>query len=750
MNLSHNLADCLRILKPQKQALEKLGILTVEDMLYHFPVRYGDPMQSRNIFDLHAGDEAVIYGKISRLKMSRGFRTKIPMADGLIEDNTGKIKAVWFNQPYLAKMIPGGALVRAEGKISQRKKNDELYLSNPKIEVVLQLPTSTGEFLFASENKQGNRQKNGQNEPEKIHTLYPIYPESHGISSNWIYHTIQKIFKSGILETLTDPLPKEILEKYNLPSLKTAIVWIHAPKKETDATAARKRFAFEEIFLIQLERQCEKKEWQKNPAFVIEPNEKTIKNFTSRFSFPFTNAQDRAIAEILADFKRGHAMSRLLEGDVGSGKTAVAATTAYAVIMTRPMSTTKTGTRQNFGSLQVTYMAPTEILAIQHFESFIEYFRHTGISIGLITGSGCRKFPSKLAINQKNGGWTDISRAQLLKWVANGEIPILIGTHALIQKSVQFKNLAYVIVDEQHRFGTAQRQKLARKNSEGRLINPHLLSMTATPIPRTLALTIYGNLDLTLLDEMPHGRKSIITEVTTSEKRDEMYKKIRRELRIGRQAYIICPRIDLPDPMKELAVLAKSVKEEAKKLKKNIFPEYEIGILHSKMKDADRERVMNDFKSGKIHILVATSVVEVGVNVPNATVILIEGAERFGLSQLHQLRGRVLRSNHQAYCFLYAESHGGKAIARLKALTTAKNGFELAEHDLALRGAGELYGRKQWGISDVAMEAIKNIKMVEAARTEALQLIETDETLAKYLLLKAELDKRQKQRIHFE
>ncbi|MEK7607313.1 MAG: ATP-dependent DNA helicase RecG [Patescibacteria group bacterium] len=738
MNLSHNLEDCLRILGPQKQALEKLGLLTIEDLLYHFPARYGDTAEARNISEIRKGDEVVIYGKISKLKMSKGFRTKIAMADGLIEDDTGSIKAVWFNQPYLAKMIPEGAFVRAEGKVSERKKNAELYLSNPKIEQVEHLPKVVSESLFDSQGE--------KNEQNKIHTLYPVYPESRGISSNWMYHGIQKIFKSGILDTIIDPIPEKILEKYNLPKLSTAIVWIHAPQRESDAIAARKRFAFEEIFFIQLERQKEKKEWQKNPAFVIEPSETTIKNFVSCFSFTFTNAQNKAIADILADFKRGHAMSRLLEGDVGSGKTAVAATTAHAVITTKPMSTTKLGMRQSFGSLQVAYMAPTEILAIQHFESFIEYFRHTGISIGLITGSGCRKFPSKISASSKTGGWTDISRTQLLKWVANGEIPILIGTHALIQKTVHFKNLAYVIVDEQHRFGTAQRQKLVRKDR----INPHLLSMTATPIPRTLALTIYGDLDLTLLDEMPHGRKQIMTEVVTSKSRDDMYEKIRRELHGGRQAYIICPRIDLPDPTKEMTVLAKSVKEEAKKLQKNIFSEYKIGILHSKMKDTDKEKVMNEFKAGKIHIMVATSVVEVGVNVPNATVILIEGAERFGLSQLHQLRGRVLRSNHQAYCFLYAESRGDKTIARLKALTTAKNGFALAEFDLGLRGAGELYGRKQWGISDVAMEAIKNIKMVEAARAEALRLVEMDDTFRDFPLLKAELEKRQKQRIHFE
>lgn len=706
------------------EALARLGIKTVEDLLYHFPVRYGDTAASGNIATLQKGDMTVIFGKISKLKISKGFRTKIAMAQGTIEDGTGSIKAIWFNQPYLAKMIAEGSLVRVEGKVSARKKTPELYLSNPKIEQINELPTTIGESLFGK----------GEEGSDK-HTLYPIYPETRGISSDWIYHKILQIFKSRILDTVEDPLPKEILEKYSLPSLKATLVWIHTPQNEGDAMAARKRFAFEEIFFIQLERQREKKEWKKNPAFIIEPKSELIEDFVARFGFPFTDAQNKAVEEILSDFKRGHAMGRLLEGDVGSGKTAVAATTAYAAIMTRPRG-------KDYGSLQVAYMAPTEILATQHFESFIQYFKHTGISIGLITGSGCRKFPSKV----KSGNWTDISRAQLLKWVANGEIAILIGTHTLIQKSVKFKNLAYAIVDEQHRFGTAQRQKLVRKDE----IHPHLLSMTATPIPRTLALTIYGDLDITLLDEMPAGRKQIITKIVSKNDREQMYEKVRELLSEGRQAYIICPRINEPDPEKELAVQAKSVKEEAKRLKKDIFAEYKIDILHSKMKDAEKERTMNDFKMGKTHILVATSVVEVGVNVPNATVIVIEGAERFGLAQLHQLRGRVVRSNHQAYCFVIAETQSAKTLDRLKALTSAKNGFELAEYDLMFRGAGELYGARQWGVSDVAMEAIKNLKMVEAARTEAIHMVNEDDTFADTPLVKAELEKRQKQRIHFE
>ncbi len=342
-------------------------------------------------------------------------------------------------------------------------------------------------------------------------------------------------------------------------------------------------------------------------------------------------------------------------------------------------------------------------------------------------------------------GWTDISRSQLLKWTLNGEIPILIGTHALIQKSVKFKNLALVVIDEQHRFGTAQRRKLVRKDN----IAPHLLSMTATPIPRTLALTIYGDLDLSLLDEMPAGRKQIITEIIMPNKRNETYEKVREELKNGRQLYVICPRIEEPDPKKEMAVQAKSAITEAKRLKKEIFPEYEIGVLHSKMSKQKKEEVMKDFVGGKINILCATSVVEVGVNVENATIIIIEGAERFGLAQLHQLRGRVIRSNHQAYCYVFADTKSQKTTERLKALKTAKNGFELAELDLLIRGAGELGGAKQWGISDLGMEAIKNIKMVEAARAEAIRLISEDPELLKYPLLKSKV-KEKVSEFHFE
>jgi len=719
MDLNSPIEGNFRLIEPQKKALKKLGIKTIEDLLYHFPVRYGDTSEKRNIGNLIEGEKAVVFGKISGLKTSKSFKSKIPMSEAWIEDESGKIKAVWFHQPYIAKMIHENAYVRADGKVSDRK--GELYFSNPKIETIAKLPIGVGDSLFGEQGE--------------AHSLYPVYPESQGITSNWFYHAIQKVFNSGILNNLQDAVPEYILSTYNLPSLKTALVWIHSPQKQDHAISARKRFAYEEVFFIQLQKKRERIIWNKNPSYVIEKTPKDIEQFVERFPFAPTDAQRRAINQIMLDFKSGHAMSRLLEGDVGSGKTAVAATTAYAIITSKPKG-------QTFGNLQVAYMAPTEILAKQHFESFIEYFTYLKINIGLITGKECRKFPSKL--NPKS--WTKISKTQLLKWVANGEIPILIGTHALIQKSVKFKHLAYSIIDEQHRFGTAQRQKITRK--EG--MNPHLLSMTATPIPRTLALTIYGDLDLTLLDQMPVGRKPIITEIVLPNERESTYAKIKEKLVGGRQLYVICPRIDMPDPAKESAIIAKSVKEEAERLKKDIFQDYEIGILHSKMLQGEKEKVMNDFKEGKIKILVATSVVEVGVNVPNATVIIIEGAERFGLAQLHQLRGRVIRSNHQAYCYVFAETKTDKTLQRLKAFKNSSNGFELAEFDLKLRGPGELSGNKQWGISDIGMEAIRNLKMVEAARAEAEYLLSQDETLSKYPLINEKLLHRKKEEIHFE
>ena len=726
MNLNDPLEKHLRVLETHKKALQKLGIFTIEDLLYHFPVRYGNTEEIKMIGDLNTSDNATVYGKITGLKTSKAYIKKIPMSEGKITDESGSIKLVWFNQAYIAKMIKENSLVRVEGKISERK--GEKYMSNPKIEMINSVPIGVGKSIFGNSGDE--------------HTLYPVYRESKGISSNWVYQNILKIFKSVSFEKINDPIPKEILEKYHLPTIQTALVWIHTPKKESDSISARKRFSFEEIFFIQLKKQQEKTNWHKNSSFKIESDKKEFKEKIERFlsDFPFTptNAQKKVVKTILDDFSKNFPMARLLEGDVGSGKTAVGATASFGIAI----SNTKESENQN---LQVAYMAPTEILATQLFENFINFFQKHKISIGLLTGSGARKFPAKTKNKDGKETWTKISKAQLKKWVLDGSISVLIGTHALIQKTVQFKNLGLVIIDEQHRFGTSQRQKLANKGKN----TPHLLSMTATPIPRSLSLTIFGDLDLSLLDELPKGRLPVITEIVKPEERKNIYEKIKEELKKGRQLYVICPRIDEPDPNLETALLAKSVMEEAKRLKKEIFQDFKIDTLHGDMTGAEKEKKMIDFLEQKIDILVATSVVEVGVNVPNATIIIIEGAERFGLSQLHQLRGRVQRSSHQSYCFVFTESFSSKTTERLKALKTAKNGFELAEFDLAQRGAGELYGTKQWGLTDIGMEALKNIKIVEFAREEAKKIIEGDPELKKYPLLREEMSKREN-KIHFE
>jgi ATP-dependent DNA helicase RecG len=712
-----------RLIDAQKKALAKLGLVTLLDLLYHLPLRHMDAGKSSPIERASGGERVTIYGKIEKTGTKKSFHGHVPMGEATLRDSTGTIKLVWFNQAYMAKMVVPGDVVRASGTVAVRKGGTSLV--NPEIEKIAELPGDGSPSLF----------EEGGIDPDD--RFMPVYPESKGITSRWIYHTIKKIIASGLLSTLSDPIAPDILTHYSLPSLSTALIWIHTPHEERHALSARKRFAFEEIFYIQLERQGARMRYEQNPTFLITPDQTKVDAFVRQLGFPLTDAQKKAVDTIFADFSSSRAMLRLLEGDVGSGKTAVAAATTYAAVTTRPQG-------QNYGALQVAYMCPTEILATQHFESFIKYFVGTGMNIGLITGSGCRKFPSKV----DPSGWTDISRTQFLKWVASGELPIVIGTHALIQKSLSWKHLAYVIIDEQHRFGTKQRAMLVQKDARDGARAPHFLSMTATPIPRTLALTLYGDLDLTILDQMPSGRKPVITKIVPPGGRDAVYEHIRSEIKAGRQAYVICPRIDEPDPEKEQAIIAKSVNEEATRLQEKIFPEFQIDVLHSKMKPSEKDDVMELFAKGDTDILVATSVVEVGVNVPNATLIVIEGAERFGLAQLHQLRGRVLRGTHQAYCYLFSETKTQKTFDRLKALTEAKNGFELSEMDLALRGAGELGGGKQWGLSDLGMEAIKNLKMVEAARDEAKRILTLDLDLANSPLLKAKLDDRTRK--HFE
>lgn len=711
-----------RLKTEQKKALEKLGIKTVRDLLYHFPARYEAAGPTGTVMSVAPGTDVTLYGTIQKPETRKAWKSRRPIAEAWLHDSSGKIKLMWFSQPYIAKMLTDGMVVRVTGRVAGT--TEKPYVANPEIDRTPIAPDAVHDTLF----------KKAEDPRVFDETLYAIYPESKGVSSLWFLHALKRVFEARVHETIADPIPEEILLRYNLPVLSTALVWMHAPKTKANADAARKRFAFEEVFAMQLVRQKERADSAREKALPVSIDRKALADFIASFPFPPTEAQERTINEIVSDFALAHPMRRLLEGDVGSGKTAVAAATSYMVATSRPPDRTS-------GTLQVAYMCPTEILAKQHFSTFVSYFKDHPIPIGLITGSECRKFPSKVAYEES----AKVSRAQFAKWVKNGEIPIVIGTHALVYKSLEFENLAYAIIDEQHRFGKAHRQKLTKKGG----VSPHLLSMTATPIPRTLALTIYGDLDISLLDQMPKGRKPIHTEILGPEKREVGYDRVRSELTEGRQAYVICPRIDEPDPAKELAVQAKSVKAEAERLKRDVFPGAAIDILHSKMTPAAKEVVMQRFERNEVHILVATSVVEVGVNVPNATVILIEGAERFGLSQLHQLRGRVIRSNNQAYCFVLPETYGPATKDRLKALTTAKNGFELAEYDLGLRGAGELSGSRQWGVSDIAMEAIKNLKLVEAARKEAQELVARDPELKTLPHFHGHL-KEKAEDIHFE
>jgi len=689
--------EYFRLKEPQRKALAKLGLKTLADLLNYFPTRY------------ESGGQDIV-GQVISQKTSRSWRTKMPMATMQIERSDGsKVKAVWFHQAYMAKKVLEGTLVRLSGSMA---KNGTL--TNPRLEIAGDSDQDSG--LFSPSPDSPNLVPLPDRQAGSTYQLVPVYPESRGISSLWLTYAIAKLLKANLHKQIQDPIPSDILTRYHLPSLEHALIYIHTPKKASDAEVARKRFSFQEIFIIQLIRQKARLEYDSSGAYEIWSE---VGDFVESMPFTPTKSQNLVLKNILSDMQRSVPMTRLLEGDVGSGKTFVAAAATYATI--------KAG-------FQVAYMAPTEILAKQHFESFISFFKNMGnIQIGLLTGSECRKYPSKIEAS----GHTHVSRTQLQKWVADGSMNIVIGTHAHASQSVKWKRLALAIIDEQHRFGIDQRGKLAKKGAHA----PHLLSMTATPIPRTLALTIYADLDLSLLDESPPGRKPIMTEVVPPKERARVYEHIRKQVKLGRQAYVICPRIYEPDPTKEMALETKDVESETNKLGTTIFPEFTVAGLHGKMKAHEKDEIMREFVNNEIQILVATSVIEVGVNVPNSTIIIIEGAERFGLAQLHQLRGRVLRSSHQAHCYLFVtnESAGANIPARLKSIEKAKNGFELAEEDLKLRGPGSLIGKSQWGISDVGMEALKNLKLVEAARTEAKRLITSDPSLANHPLLAARL-----------
>lgn len=693
MNLNTSLKDAFRLQKKQRNGLETLELQTVGELLRHFPSRYINREQTCLIKDLVDEMKVTVFGRLKNLQTKKTRRQGIPMTTARLEDGTGSVEVVWFHQAYIGKMVEDDQPVKLTGTF--KKKDSGMQVANPEFKKISpdEIDITGGRFVL------------------------PVYPGVRGVSSKWIYHKIQQILADKeVLNELRDPIPESLRDELHLPDIRTAMIWIHAPKKIAHAQVAEKRFAFEEVFSVQVAKKQLRRELDTQESFEIETDYDDLDEFLERFDFDPTEAQTRSIKEILADLASPNAMSRLLEGDVGSGKTFVAAATAYGVVNTPPKG-------RDYGNLQVAYMAPTEILARQQFEDFVEMFAHLPIDMALITGSGCRKFPSKIDDTKS----TDISRNQLLKWIKEGVISMLVGTHSLIQKEVQFKNLAYVIIDEQHRFGIKQRAELVKK--DGPL--PHLLSMTATPIPRTLALTAYGDLDLSIIDERPPGRQNADTRLVTEDNRQSVYSILEEKLQGGQQAYVICPRIDIPDEDDEYALDVMSVEEMSEFLEKK-FSDFTIGSLHGRMKTQEKENVMQKFDAGEIDILVSTSVVEVGVNVPNATTVIIENAEQFGLAQLHQLRGRVERSTEQAHCFLFANIKAEKTKERLEALETASDGFELAQADLEIRGPGALIGARQSGLADIAMAALENIELVERAGKAARQLLDDDPQLEKH------------------
>ncbi|MCH7828688.1 ATP-dependent DNA helicase RecG [Patescibacteria group bacterium] len=694
MQLTTPLSEVPRIGPVYQKRLKTMGITTCRDLLFHFPRMYHDLSTITPIGKAKEGFEYCFQGTLGELQEMRTYRKRISVVEGVLSDKTGSIKVVWFNQPYLKDTLSLRQEVFLAGKVVRDQNG--IHLQSPAYE------------------------KMSRN-PIHMARLVPVYQETRGVSSKWLRFVIHMVLDS--LKNIQDTLPSSLLKERGFPSLKDALFSIHFPNNPKDAQLARKRFSFEELFFISLFVLTERKKLSEVKAPVVAYAPDIMKRFTSKLSFELTDAQKKAAWHILKDMEKPRPMNRILQGDVGSGKTVVAAMASLAAV--------KAG-------YQAVLMAPTEVLAQQHFKTVGESLALFRITIGLLTGKTDRFISPKLPNDS-----IEISRKKLLKRVKEGTVDVLIGTHALIQDKVKFNNLALVIIDEQHRFGVQQRKKLQHRSQ----LIPHFLSMTATPIPRTLAMSVYGDLDPTIIDELPKGRKRIETKIVAPEERAKAYKFIAKEVKKGRQVFVICPRIEKVEEGEKSEL--KTVKEEYEKLSRDVFPGFEVAMLHGKMGAPEKEQIMRRFKRGKTDILVSTSVVEVGVDIPNASVMMIEGADRFGLAQLHQFRGRVGRSRYQSYCLLFSESKSAATKQRLKALLESENGFQLAERDLELRGPGDFSGNKQWGLPDFAMKNLANLPLVQETREAAEKLLEQDISLKNHPLLKKRVEEL-REKLHLE
>ena len=677
--LDTNISEIKGIGKILAKRFQLLEINTVQDLLFHFPFRYDDFSALSKIKDLKPYTNARIIGQIELIQNKRSPRKRLNITEALISDETETIKVIWFNQPFLTRNLKAGDNISLAGKVEEDISG--LIMKSPEYEKV---------------------------SLNNVHTsgLVPNYHSTANLTQKQIRFYIKKVI--GLAKQMPEWLPAEVLKETKLLNLSESLYKIHFPKNKQEADRAKERLAFNELFLLQLKSQIIKQEFKNNKAVPVKFLEKETKNFVEKLNFKLTDSQKKSAWEILQNMQKDTPMSRLLEGDVGSGKTVVAIMAMLNIALNKNIKG------------QSVLMVPTEILAKQHYDSITQLLKPFHINIGLISRS------QKVLNTEKND-----KKLTAQDIIDNSQI--IIGTHALIQEKINFSNLILAIIDEQHRFGVEQRKELIQKNTSH--LAPHLLSMTATPIPRTLALTIYGDLDISIINEMPKERKPIITKVVPEEKRVLAYNFIREQIKQGRQAFVVCPLIDISD---KLGV--KSVKEEFKKLNDYIFKDIEMDMLHGKLKAEEKEKIRKDFLNNKTKILVSTSVIEVGIDVPNATIMLIEGADRFGLSQLHQFRGRVGRSEHQSYCFVFTDSNNEKTLKRLTYLQQHNNGFDLAKKDLELRGEGEIYGTTQKGFPELKMASLFDYKLVKKAQEQAEKIINHDPQLKNYPLLKQKIN----------
>jgi len=706
ITLETDITKISRVGAATAKKLKRLGIANIRDLLFYFPWRYDDFSQLTQIDKLEPGKSANIVGQIELIQNKRSWKKRMYITEALVNDGSETLRVVWFNQPFIAQNLKTGDRVSLAGKVEEDYGG--VMMTSPVYEKI-KIPLTP--FV-----KGGN---------SAIHTqgLVPNYHLTANLTHKQVRFLIKQVI--GLATRMADWLPVGVRRELRLLNLGEAIAKIHFPRSNLDITKARERLAFDELFLIQLESQLIKRELQKSQAWPIKFLEKETKKFVANLPFRLTNAQRQAAWEIIKDISKDKPMVRLLEGDVGSGKTLVACLAMLNAAL---------------NGYQAVLMVPTEILAKQHYDSICRFFAGFDIKIGLVTRSSKKmNYELRIMNNKEN---TKSENHNSLFIIHNSDV--IIGTHALIQEKIKFKNLALAIIDEQHRFGVEQRKALIDKTlpqpssyqREGvrERLMPHLLSMTATPIPRSLALALYGDLDISIINEMPQGRKKIVTQVVPEIKRRQAYNFIRQQIKAGRQAFVICPLIDLSD---KLGV--KSVEAEYQKLDKEIFPDLTIGKLHGRLKAPAKEKIMQEFLDNKIKVLVSTSVVEVGVDVPNATIMMIEGADRFGLAQIHQFRGRVGRSDYQSYCFLFTESEAEKTLKRLQALVNHHDGFELAKIDLKFRGPGEVYGTAQKGFPELKIASLFDYALMKQARDQAVKLIDQDPSLASWPGLKEKL-----------